>query len=122
MCVACTLLAVLVHATAQTPLGTGFTYQGELQQAGPPFNGPANLVFRLCDATGGRPGVKVCWQITGTRKDPYAVDRPFQPVHEKAGRDRGRYYTPQGYGQPLEKQVDRLDNETPHPPDEGGDR
>ena len=42
-------LAVFV-SWAQTPLGTAFTYQGQLKQNGQPFNGSANLVFKLYDA------------------------------------------------------------------------
>ncbi len=41
-------------AQTQTPLGTAFTYQGQLKQAGAPYNEPANFEFRLWDAlTGG---------------------------------------------------------------------
>ena len=40
-------------ALGQTPLGAGFTYRGQLKQNGQPFNGPANLVFRLFDASRG---------------------------------------------------------------------
>ena len=41
-------------ALGQTPLGTGFTYQGQLKQNGQPYSGSANLVFKLFDAaTGG---------------------------------------------------------------------
>ncbi|MBI5865406.1 MAG: hypothetical protein HZB38_13045, partial [Planctomycetes bacterium] len=48
----CLLLAASV--SAQTPLGTAFTYQGQLRQNGQPVFGDANLVFRLYDAaTGG---------------------------------------------------------------------
>lgn len=36
-------------AAAQTPLGTGFTYQGNLRQGGVPASGPFDLVFRLYD-------------------------------------------------------------------------
>jgi len=40
----------------EAPLGTAFTYQGRLTQSGQPFNGNANLVFRLFDVpTGGTP-------------------------------------------------------------------
>ncbi|HOW17920.1 MAG TPA: hypothetical protein PLC79_02705, partial [Phycisphaerae bacterium] len=38
-------------APAATPLGTAFTYQGRLKSAGQPFNGSANLVFKLYDAS-----------------------------------------------------------------------
>ena len=37
----------------QTPLGTGFTYQGQLKQNGQPYSGSANLVFKLFDAASG---------------------------------------------------------------------
>jgi hypothetical protein len=41
---------------AATPLGAGFTYQGQLKSGGSPANGPVDLVFRLFDAqTGGNP-------------------------------------------------------------------
>ncbi len=47
------LLTVLLATAAspgQTPLGSAFTYQGRLNQAGQPFNGPADLLFELYDA------------------------------------------------------------------------
>jgi hypothetical protein len=49
------VVAVLALSTAlgQTPLGTGFTYQGQLKQNGQPFNGSVNLVFKLFDAASG---------------------------------------------------------------------
>ena len=49
------LLAAVCVTTGlgQTPLGTGFTYQGQLKQNGQPFNGSANLVFKLFDAASG---------------------------------------------------------------------
>lgn len=40
-------------ALGQTPLSTGFTYQGTLNQPGQPVNGSANFVFALYDALGG---------------------------------------------------------------------
>ncbi len=38
---------------AQTPVGTEFTYQGQLRQAGDPVDGQADMVFRLYDAAAG---------------------------------------------------------------------
>ena len=54
---ATTLTITLFGATllrAQTPVGTAFTYQGQLKQGGVPFTGMASMVFDLYDApTGG---------------------------------------------------------------------
>lgn len=47
--------ALLTHQTtpqAQAPLGSGFTYQGQLQQGGAPVNGSVHLRFTLWDAAG----------------------------------------------------------------------
>lgn len=38
------------QAMAQTPLGTSFTYQGELRSSGSPDNGVYDLEFRLSDS------------------------------------------------------------------------
>ncbi|MCC6652798.1 MAG: hypothetical protein IT348_16720 [Candidatus Eisenbacteria bacterium] len=50
------LLALLFMATpgpsAAAPLGHGFTYQGQLQQAGVPVDGTVSLRFSLWDAAG----------------------------------------------------------------------
>jgi len=47
----CALTALPFNtAVAQTPLSTGFTYQGRLHESGLPFNGNADLEFRLFDA------------------------------------------------------------------------
>ncbi len=50
-------MAALASATqADVPLGTAFTYQGQLKQAGTPVNGPADMRFSLWDAgAGGHP-------------------------------------------------------------------
>jgi hypothetical protein len=47
------LLTGAATAWSQTPLGTAFTYQGQLNQAGQPFEGPADLLFELYDASVG---------------------------------------------------------------------
>ena len=43
------LLAAAAPSLSQTPLGTAFTYQGQLKQNGQPVNGPTDLVFNLYD-------------------------------------------------------------------------
>jgi N-acetylneuraminic acid mutarotase len=48
------LLATPWVLNAQTPVGTAFTYQGQLKQAGLPVTGQADMIFHLWDAeTGG---------------------------------------------------------------------
>jgi len=51
--------------------------------------------FRIA---GGYPGLKISWQISAERHDPWARDHPYQVVLKKVGVDRGKYWYPQGYG------------------------
>jgi trimeric autotransporter adhesin len=44
------------------------------------------------------PNVKVSWQVTGTRNDPYARDHRLPVEKLKTGTETGRYIYPQGYG------------------------
>ena len=53
--------------------------------------------FRIA---GGRPGLKVSWQVTGIRKDPYAEKNRVQVEVEKQGDERGRYLYPAVYNLP----------------------
>ena len=51
--VALLLAPLWACASAQTPVGTGFTYQGRLVAAGQPYNGNADLIFRLYGRSSG---------------------------------------------------------------------
>jgi hypothetical protein len=48
---------------------------------------------------GGTTGLKVSWQVTGIRHDPYANENRIQVEEDKPSRERGRYSYPGGYGQ-----------------------
>ncbi|MCB0667330.1 MAG: hypothetical protein KDC80_15995 [Saprospiraceae bacterium] len=48
-----------------------------------------------------RPNVKVSWQITGVRRDPYAEKNRIPNVVEKKGFNKGRYLYPEAYGKPM---------------------
>jgi hypothetical protein len=49
---------------------------------------------------GGEPGMRVSWQITAVRNDPYLRDHRPQAETPKSEEEIGRYLYPQGYGQP----------------------
>jgi hypothetical protein len=49
---------------------------------------------------GGTPGMKVSWQVTGIRRDPYAETHRIPVEEDKPPEERGTYLHPQAYGQP----------------------
>jgi len=46
---------------------------------------------------GGQPGMKVSWQVTGIRKDPYAEKHRIPVEEEKPAKERGTYLHPDAY-------------------------
>jgi hypothetical protein len=64
-----------------------------------------NSSFKIA---GGTSGMKVSWQVTGIRKDPYAKAHPIQVEEDKPDKERGYYIYPDLYGQPEEKGISRL--------------
>ena len=59
MLVAVVLLAVIQpQVSAQTPMGTAFTYQGQLKQDGTPLTEPVDMQFDLYDAQSGGPSLE----------------------------------------------------------------
>jgi hypothetical protein len=49
--------------------------------------------------------VKVSWQVTGIRQDPWANAHRIPVEEEKDSRDRGHYIRPELYGAPEEASV-----------------
>jgi trimeric autotransporter adhesin len=47
-----------------------------------------------------KPNVKVSWQVTGIRRDPWANANRIEVEVMKAGKEQGKYLYPEGYGQP----------------------
>jgi hypothetical protein len=47
-----------------------------------------------------KPNVKVSWQVTGIRHDAYAAAYPIPVEEEKPPSERGRYLSPELFGQP----------------------
>jgi hypothetical protein len=54
--------------------------------------------FRIA---GGRMGLKVSWQVTGIRKDPYANVHRIKVEEWKPQAERGTYLHPEAYGKPV---------------------
>src|SRR5262249_8479428 len=50
---------------------------------------------------GGKAGMKVSWQVTGIRHDPWAEQHRIPVEEDKAPQDRGKYIYPKEYGQPA---------------------
>jgi len=65
--------------------------------------------FRIA---GGISGMKVSWQVTGVRKDPWAEANRIQVEVDKNRDEKGKYMHPEVYDQSIERSVDY---ETLHP-------
>ncbi len=55
---------------------------------------------------GGKPGMKVSWQVTGIRHDAYAQAHPMQVEQAKPPQQRGKYLHPLEHGQPAALGID----------------
>jgi hypothetical protein len=58
--------------------------------------------FRI---SGGKPGGKVSWQVTGIRHDAYANAHRIQVEEEKPPQEQGRYLHPELFGAPVEQAI-----------------
>jgi hypothetical protein len=57
---------------------------------------------------GGASGMKVSWQVTGIRRDPWANANRIQVEEDKPAKERGYYLHPDLYGQPEENGISHL--------------
>ena len=55
---------------------------------------------------GGKPGLKVSWQVTGVRQDAWANAHRIPVEENKDGKERGSYLHPELFGQPPEQSVE----------------
>ena len=62
-----------------------------------------NDTFRIA---GGKPGLKVSWQVTGVRQDAWANAHRVKVEELKDAVEKGHYIHPEVFGQPEEKSVD----------------
>lgn len=52
--------------------------------------------------------MKVSWQVTGIRKDPWANAHRIPVEEDKPANERGYYTYPELYGQPEERGISHL--------------
>ncbi|HYX55829.1 MAG TPA: hypothetical protein VE818_06700, partial [Nitrososphaeraceae archaeon] len=64
-----------------------------------------NSRFRIA---GGTSGMKVSWQVTGIRKDPWANANRIRVEEDKPAKERGYYLHPDVYDQPEDKGISHL--------------
>ncbi len=62
------------------------------------------------EISGGKPGLKVSWQVTGIRKDPYAKKNRIQVEVDKSTEERGYYLHYKEYNQPIENSIKSVYN------------
>ena len=55
---------------------------------------------------GGTNGLKVSWQVTGIRQDPFANENRIQVEVKKSDEEKGHYLHYEEYKQPLEKSIE----------------
>jgi hypothetical protein len=53
-----------------------------------------------------RPEVTVSWQVTGVRKDPWAVQNRLVVEQDKLDQERGKFLHPELYGEPFSQSID----------------
>jgi len=63
----------------------------------------ANNQFKIA---GGRDGMRVSWQVTGIRQDPWANAHRIPVEQEKEAKLKGFYIHPELYGAPAERQIE----------------
>jgi hypothetical protein len=57
---------------------------------------------------GGKPGMKVSWQVTGVRQDAYATANRLPVEEDKPAKERGMYLNPEAFGQPKNKGIGHI--------------
>ena len=77
-----------------------------------------NNRFRIA---GGEPGLKVSWQVTGSRHDAYAEANPLPVEEDKQPGELGTYLHPEEYGKPRTEGLDYQRNQPPGQFETGGE-
>lgn len=80
-----------------------------------PINAPAPNLYiaeeirnRSFKIAGGTSGLKVCWQVTGTRQDAWAKANPVIIEQDKSDNERGYYLHPEVQGYPAGTSIEEV--------------
>jgi hypothetical protein len=85
-------------------LNTDFRYQlTAIGRPAPDLYVAEELTNNQLRIAGGKPGMKVSWQVTGVRQDAWVKHHPLQVEEDKPENERGYYLDPQSHEQPEEK-------------------
>jgi hypothetical protein len=68
---------------------------------------PATKLNSHFKIAGGTAGMKVSWQVTGIRKDPWANVHRIEVEEDKPAEERGHYIYPEVYGEQAERTIIR---------------
>jgi hypothetical protein len=97
-----------LYISEEIPDGvTTTSYSSNSSNSGDNKNNNKNNNSRF-KVAGGTSGMKVSWQVTGIRKDPWANAHRIKVEEDKPAKERGYYTYPELYGQPKEKGISRL--------------
>jgi hypothetical protein len=88
------------------PLNTDFRYQlTPLGSAAPDLHIVEEIANNRFKIAGAKPGMKVCWQVTGTRHDAWARAHRLIVEEEKPAKERGHYLHPKLHGASEERAI-----------------
>ena len=82
-------------------LNRDFRYQlTPIGRPGPDLYVAREISSNSFEIAGGEPGMKVSWQVTGIRQDPYAEMHRIPVQQDKGIEEQGKYMHPEAYGMP----------------------
>jgi len=88
------------------PLNRDFRYQLTCIGGFAPIYIAEEMQGNRFKIAGGPPGMKVSWQVTGIRQDPYANEYRIQVEEEKPAKFKGYYLHPEVYRKDFSKGFD----------------
>jgi hypothetical protein len=99
------------QATVELPawfeaLNETFRYQlTPIGAPGPNLHVSRQLADNRFTIAGGDPRMEVCWQVTGVRRDAWALAHPLVVEEDKAPEERGYYLHPQEHRQSADRDL-----------------